>query len=92
LGLGHDEARRRLALVERVTELLPEVPGVYERWRELVDLHQVRGVKVHDTRLVALMGQHGVTHVLTLNQGDFARYPRIVALGPGDVLTGTSQT
>jgi predicted nucleic acid-binding protein len=31
------------------------------------------GVQVHDARIVAVMNVHGVTHLLTLNGGDFSR-------------------
>ena len=36
----------------------------------------------HDARLVALMKVHGITHVLTLNPIDFARYAEITAITP----------
>jgi hypothetical protein len=39
--------------------------------------HGVQGVQGHDARLVAWMQSHGLTHVLTLNAADFARYPGI---------------
>jgi len=44
----------------------------------------VSGVQVHDARLVAAMTVHGVTHILTLNPTDFARYTTvgIVAVDP----------
>jgi hypothetical protein len=32
------------------------------------------------------MHAHGITHILTLNGADFARYPDITALAPADVL------
>jgi hypothetical protein len=44
------------------------------------------GVQVHDARLVALMEVHGVTHLLTLNAADFARYPGVTALTPAAVI------
>ena len=39
-------------------------------------------MQVHDARLVALMQVHGITHILTLNRADFARYPGIVPIDP----------
>jgi hypothetical protein len=42
----------------------------------------VSGVAVHDARLVAAMRAHGVYHILTLNDADFARYPGITAMNP----------
>jgi hypothetical protein len=40
-----------------------------------VVIHSVIGVKVHDAKLVAAMVVHGITHLLTLDEHDFARYP-----------------
>jgi hypothetical protein len=39
LGLTLDETNRRLRTVERITALLPDIPEVYARWRELVQAH-----------------------------------------------------
>ena len=49
----------------------------------------VVGVQVHDTRLVALMQTHGVTHILTLNEADFARFAGITALDPKTLVSTT---
>jgi predicted nucleic acid-binding protein len=40
----------------------------------------VRGVHVHDARLVAGMKAYGIRQVLTDNHKDFARYPEITVL------------
>jgi hypothetical protein len=44
---------------------------------------------VHDARLVAAMHVHGVTHLLTLNVRDFARYPGITVVHPQTLLDGS---
>lgn len=62
------------------------MPAVYAEWRGVVSALQVRGVQVHDARLVAAMVVHNATTILTFNKGDFARYPGITALEPADVL------
>lgn len=36
-------------------------------------------------KLVASMLVHGLTHILTFNFGDFARYSEITAVHPDDV-------
>ena len=36
------------------------------------------------------MNTHGVTHLLTLNAADFARFPNITAHTPTDVTTGNA--
>lgn len=50
-------------------------------------IHSVVGVKVHDARLVAAMHVHGLTHLLTLDDQDFARYPGVTVVHPHDVAT-----
>lgn len=86
LGLTLDETRRRLRTIERVVTLLPDSVDTYARWKDLVFAQGVRGVQVHDAKLVAMMGIYGITHILTLNPADFARYPGIIALTPEQVL------
>jgi len=86
LGLTLDETRRRLRTIERITIMLPDAPEVYSRWQSLVSTHGVRGVQVHDARLVALMLFHEITHILTLNARDFERYSDITAIGPEEIL------
>jgi predicted nucleic acid-binding protein len=82
-GLSVAATERRVRVLERLFPLLPETPGAYPLWRNLVVAHAVQGVQVHDARLVALMQAHRVTHLLTLNGADFARYHGIVvALSP----------
>ncbi|WP_242541132.1 hypothetical protein [Phormidium pseudopriestleyi] len=44
----------------------------------------VRGVNLHDARLVAGMVVHGLTHILTFNTRDFARYGEVTAVHPMD--------
>jgi hypothetical protein len=40
----------------------------------------------HDARLVAFTVAYGLAHILTLNPGDFARFPGIIALTPARVI------
>jgi predicted nucleic acid-binding protein len=74
LGLTPEEARERSSRIEAVFDLLPETPDVYRHWRRLADLHGVTGRQVFDTRLVAVMLTHGVTHILTLDAPHFRRF------------------
>ena len=82
LGLTSTEAHRRLRIIERSIPVLPEPPGLYARWREVVLTHRVLGVQVHDAKLAAAMSLHGITQLLTMNGRDFVRYPNIRLLSP----------
>ena len=81
------EADRILQHLERLFPLLPDSSDVYPEWRRLVVEYDVSGVQVHDARLVALMVACDVTHILTFDTADFARYAPegIVAVDPATV-------
>jgi len=81
-GLSIAEADREVFLLERQFTLLPDNGRIHGVWRRLVVDHGVSGKQVHDTRLVAAMIVHGVTHLLTLDAGDFSRFPEITAVHP----------
>ncbi|MDQ3816011.1 MAG: type II toxin-antitoxin system VapC family toxin [Armatimonadota bacterium] len=83
-GLGRlpADADHAARVVERIMTLLPDTPAVHVEWRRLVVAHAVQGVQVHDARLVAAMHVHGISHILTLNDAHFARYPGITAVHP----------
>ena len=86
-GLTPLEADRHLRHIEQLFPLLLDSPAVYPEWRRLVVNYDVSGSQVHDARLVAAMISHGVTHILTFNTADFARYltAGIVAVDPATV-------
>lgn len=79
------ETDRRAGVIERVMSLLPDRREVHAEWRRLVVRYAVSGVQVHDARLVTTMRLYGLTDILTLNTGDFRRYPGIVAIHPRDI-------
>ncbi len=84
-GLTTAEADRGAALIERQFTLLPDNERIYPEWRRLVVAYSISGTKVHDARLVAAMKVHAITHVLTLNTSDFARYSGITAVHPREL-------
>ena len=86
-GLPPEEADRRARAFETRLTFLTDTSDVYLAWRKLLVAHSVRGVQVHDARLVASMQVHGVTKILTFNTRDFARYPQLEALHPAQVPT-----
>lgn len=85
LGLTVERTDRRVRLMERHLELLPDTLQLHEEWRRLLVVHAVTGLQVHDTRLVAAMHIHGIPRILTFNVADFRRFPGITAVHPQDV-------
>ena len=57
--------------------LLRDERTIFQHWQQLVTTHEVRGKPAHDTRLVAAMKRHSITHLLTFNAADFKRYAEI---------------
>ena len=74
LGLSVVPAAGEVEKIEQALTRLPDVPAIYHEWKRLVTDHEVKGVKVHDTRLVAAMNVHGVRRMLTFNGSDFVRF------------------
>jgi len=79
------QAEAELHRLEGQFPLLADTPAVYHEWRRLVTAYGVVGVRAHDTRLVASMVAHQVTHLLTFNVPDFARYAEIVLVHPNAI-------
>lgn len=77
------ETERKARLIERYFRLLPDNLTTFQEWRRLVWEHSLKGVAVHDAKLVASMKAYGVTHPLTFNGGDFAKNADIIVVSPG---------
>jgi len=84
-GLTVTETSKRVENIERTMTFLPDSKQVYLLWRKLVIANNVRGVQVHDARLVAIMQAYGVPNILSLNRQDFLRYPGIQAHHPNQI-------
>ena len=89
-GLSIGETDRRAELIESSFRFLPDNEQVYREWRRVVVVHSVMGVQVHDARLVAAMRVHGITHVLTLDEQDFLRYPGVTVVHPRELSPETA--
>jgi predicted nucleic acid-binding protein len=90
LGLSFAQVQAEVAGLRGIYDRLDETPAVFVEWEKLIALHTVVGKNVHDTRLIASMVVHGLTHLLTFNQQDFQRFTNITILSPTDVVAGTA--
>ena len=84
-GLTLQEVKLEVERLESLLLLGEEVPAIYPIWKDLIDRYQVRGVNVHDTKLVAAMLVHELTHLLTFNTKDFQRFKEIVVVHPRSI-------
>ncbi|MER3433042.1 MAG: PIN domain nuclease [Leptolyngbya sp. ERB_1_1] len=82
LGRTPTEASVEVQQLRSLFTLLPDTAAIYPEWERLVGRYDVRGVNVHDARLVSAMLVHELSHILTFNTRDFRRYSEIVAVEP----------
>jgi predicted nucleic acid-binding protein len=82
LGMSIEKASATLRDYESMTQFLPEASGVASGWRTLVEKYGIKGKSAHDARIVALMLEHNVTEILTINVTDFESFPEITTHSP----------
>lgn len=85
LGMEPTAALRAVEHWTRLFTLLLDERGVFSNWLQLMRVHDVRGKVVHDSRLVAAMQRHGVSHLLTFNGDHFKRFANITVIDPHSV-------
>lgn len=85
LGLSIPDTQAELARLKALFSFLPDSPAILPEWERLVTTHAVSGRDSHDTRIVASMNVHKITHLLTFNKDDFKRYPGIAVFLPSEV-------
>ena len=82
LGLSTADADREIATLLVPFPLIDDTPDLFAEWRTLVVAHDCKGKVAHDARIVAAMNTHGLSHLLTFNGADFARFPGVTVLDP----------
>jgi predicted nucleic acid-binding protein len=86
-GLGNSiTGTDKLTLrIETFFTVLAGSMEAFRIWRRLIVEDEVRGAKVHDARLAALMQAHGIKQILTFNTGDFKRFSNVVTVHPTEL-------
>jgi hypothetical protein len=72
------QAQTESARIKGIFKVLNDTAEILPEWEKLVVKYHVSGKHAHDTRLVAAMIVHKVPKILTFNQSDFLRYPRLL--------------
>jgi predicted nucleic acid-binding protein len=85
LGLSCAECWREVANLKASFPLLDDKPTLFTQWETIVSIFSCQGKVAHDARYVAAMRTHGLTHLLTFNVNDFARYAGLTVLDPNTV-------
>jgi predicted nucleic acid-binding protein len=86
LAMTVETASQKVARMKGFFSLRPDHPDIFPRWEQLVTQHRVIGKQAHDTRLVAAMLVHQITHLLTFNTDDFKRFTEITPINPRHLL------
>ncbi|MBE9202869.1 type II toxin-antitoxin system VapC family toxin [Synechocystis salina LEGE 06099] len=82
LGYSINEAQREVQKIKMMFPVLSDNALIYPEWECLVKHYEVKGVNVHDARLVAAMIVNKLTHIVTFNGRDFRRYTEITIIDP----------
>ncbi len=85
LGLTSEEADTEVTRLENLLPVRLDVPEIHQQWRTLMVNYKVKGVNVHDAKLVAACIVHGLNSILTFNDRDFRRYAEITVVHPDDI-------
>ena len=82
LGYPIEAAQANLADFKALFPPLHNERGILEPWERLVVTNRVSGKQAHDTRLIAAIERHELTHLLTFDSKDFPRYGSVQILNP----------
>lgn len=74
LGWTGEQCQIHLAHLESAFPLLRDTPAIYDQWKRLVIAYGAQSRATHDARMAAAMKVHDLTHILTFNGKDFARF------------------
>ena len=85
LGLAPRDALANARAFRRRLAFFEEAVAVADRLAELVQIHDLAGVRIHDANIAATMLAHGLTRLMTDNTDDFAAYTDIEAVTPQQV-------
>ncbi len=85
LGLTIAETQYEVRKFKRLFTIHSDEPEIFAEWENLVLKYNVSGKNVHDTRLVAAMLTHNITHLLTFNVKDFKRFSEINVIDPQNI-------
>jgi predicted nucleic acid-binding protein len=62
-------------------QLIGESDGYFARVREIASAAQLRGPRIHDSRIVALCLHHGVSELWSADR-DFSAFPQLKVRNP----------
>ncbi|TVR54425.1 MAG: PIN domain-containing protein [Puniceicoccaceae bacterium] len=82
LGLPPADACQNVRAFQQLVQILPEGQESQDRLTALIRHHGLRGKRIHDANLVAVMDTHGLVQIKTYNGQDFSAFEHIIQV-PG---------
>lgn len=61
--------------------LLAEIPGYFEKLRDIATTARLKGPRIHDARIAALCLHHGASELLSADR-DFSAFPQLKVRNP----------
>ncbi|ACB54491.1 hypothetical protein cce_5145 [Crocosphaera subtropica ATCC 51142] len=88
-GLGWTVKKTQKEIEEFLAQfpLLTETADIFLFWLNLVTEYEIKGKRIHDIRLLAVMKTYKITHLLTFNPTDFIPIPNITILRPQNIIS-----
>ena len=80
LGLSPVSATQNVRAFQQLIQILPEERDSHERLIALVRQHGLKGKRIHDANLVAVMEIHGLRQLKTYNPQDFRPFGQITLI------------
>ncbi len=85
LGLGSDEALSNVEVFRQRLVFFDETEAVSNELRSLIGSCELTGKRIHDANVVATMLTHGLSKLITENQGDFSVFSDIKTAGLAEI-------
>lgn len=85
LGWGVNKIESEISQLQNLFPFLLDTADVFTQWLQLVTNLDIKGKKVHDARLAAIMSVYKIPRLLTYNDKDFKSFSHISAIHPQDI-------
>jgi predicted nucleic acid-binding protein len=80
MGLSPSEAYENIKTFQRVIQVLDESSDSLKELMKLMKKYDLKGKRIHDANLVAVMHVHGLVHLKTWNPKDFGPFADIALI------------
>jgi predicted nucleic acid-binding protein len=77
MGMTPAKAVENVASFNKCVQLLNETDATTRRLTSLIEKHKLKGKRIHDANLVAIMIENGLRKLFTLNPADFKIFTSI---------------